>query len=244
MVRKLPVFPERVLRIRSNRNFVYVVQESPGYQRTEDRVVDEIDPMISAAFHDGEFSEPVVIRFGITVGNMNRARGPVVGGTYEFEYAPVGPLGKPHHLIDIPLLSFDDDHAVLHELVHAVRREKGILLGLYEPDVNEIETDLEAIARMPARTLSKIVDRVMAGHAPPGQYERFVDNPMGKLAEDRKLLTGSLQKNIVGPVAYHTVKRLYHETNLSQLQVQSWKSMRRGGKCVCTPRLKPLKVRM
>lgn len=71
MVRKLPVFPERVLGIRSNRNFVYVIQESHGVNRTEDRVVDEVDPMISAAFHDSEFSEPVVIRFGITVGNVN-----------------------------------------------------------------------------------------------------------------------------------------------------------------------------
>lgn len=169
---------------------------------------------LDESFSSGEVPENLHIDLGVELPSMGDEKAGGQSRTIN---------GEPHLLIapgDAPPWFYR--HLITHELVHAQREKEG---RGYENNhaVEEIETELEALARTPYPVLKEIIDHhdQIPGRTSYGYWKWyaavFETDAIATMVNDRKILTGSLQRHLTGPDVARRVRQLYHMTGLGQM---------------------------
>lgn len=118
----------------------------------------------------------------------------------------------------------NDEEVIIHELVHARRHAQGDYVR--DRDREEAETDLETMARM-----KNFNNRGRTGYyqfLPEVRQTSKRDGPAAAQrlmlqlqAEDRRLVTGDVNKHFKGKVAVKNVKRAYPQSHISKMNRRS-----------------------
>lgn len=195
-------------------------------------------PAVAAAFAPGEIAFPLVVRFGVRPVLQDtplpglRAVDGGNGGVYHPVWPGWTPPGPPlppglpdeYGLVEIAarIDIMNQPTNVVHELVHALRYHQGRCL-LLRRTRDEVETELETVARCPYRALVALERDAIRARSVQGAYGLLDGDQIGALWDDRVLLTGSEEANLVGPEVAARVRAVYAETALSALG--SWRSL-------------------
>jgi hypothetical protein len=141
------------------------------------------------------------------------------GGFYS-DVAAVRGL-KPHHAVGL-----GKDHAngytALHELVHAIRHERGWARTIRRMNpYEEVDTCLETIGVMEPQTLDEMIRDFEGGQrGAVGYYQIFTD-PVGAILYDRVLMTGSVGRALTIDEAH---ERAQDRGIRSKSNIREWPS--------------------
>lgn len=168
------------------------------------RFDEEVLPGVMDLVHDADMKQPLYIDIGQKKVDVDIERRCVfesdIGGCYwHIDWAD-----RPYHQISLPAKKYKDD-ALLHEMIHAIRDERGAYKPEVDPNnpkyIEEVETILATVATMPPDVFDRLVREAEGARTKKqremrlGYYGAFTD-PVGAMLYDRVLMTGSLEKSI------------------------------------------------
>jgi hypothetical protein len=154
--------------------------------------------------------------YDLTTGASKNSKGKIIAETGTFT-GPDVKIFNPNKKKMVDLYVAKDgrksEYTITHEMIHA----KKFMNGISGDKHNEKKIDFEAVARVSKNALH---NKNMHGYYfdPSGNKalskKKLSNSEKGKIAqagvmEDRKLLTGSVNKSIVGKTAETRVKKLY-----------------------------------
>lgn len=134
--------------------------------------------------------------------------GEVTLGLTSSEVPGGGYMGLPYSMIEFHRLAMGDEPTLIHETIHAVRANEGN--EIRDRDKDEAFVELETLARVSPRGYKQMLKL-------PGYYS-YLTNYEDKMRQDRILITGGINKSLVGRNATRRVASVFPQTNIWRLR--------------------------
>lgn len=137
-------------------------------------------------------------------------------------YVHVDQSESPYHAL-LLAKNTHTNYTAIHELVHAIRKERGwSLLGCHVGGVGvcldeEIMTELETVGVVSAQTLRETIGQIEHGDfRTAGYYAAFAD-PVGAMLYDRILMTGHIDRAYEIDHAHFKAETVKDESNIAKI---------------------------